>query len=372
MRIAMIGSKGIPATLAHGGGVERHVEELATRLAARGQDVTVYVRTRYNPTGRKTYQGCKLVTLPTVYRKNFEAIVHVFSSTFHALFQHYDIIHYHGVGPSTLAWIPRVFAPKSRVVVTFHAHDKDHEKWNAFAKLYLAWGEWTAVRFPHATISVSHVIKHFCKQMFDANVYYIPNGVDVPDAHVATDRVKKMGLRPNGYLLSLGRLVPQKAFDLALEAYRDVDTEIEYAIAGEAAYDQGYVTRLYDLAAQDPRVHMLGYVTGENLRQLLAHSYAVVHPSRSEGLSMAILEAMSYGKVVVMSDIPENREVVDHSGVAFPVNDKHALRDELEWLVRDPLLVKERGERSLEVVRRLYSWEAIVRNTEFLYVSLLK
>jgi glycosyltransferase involved in cell wall biosynthesis len=372
MRIAMIGSKGIPATLAHGGGVERHVEELSTRLVEEGHSVTVYVRTRYNTSKRKTWKGCKLVTLPTIYRKNFEAIVHVFLSTIHALSQGYDIIHYHGVGPSTLAWIPRVFAPKARVVVTFHSHDKDHEKWNAFAKAYLAWGEWTAVRFPHATISVSHVIKQFCKQMFEMDVTYIPNGVEIPDTHVAANHVEKMGLRPNGYLLSLGRLVPQKAFDVALEAYRDVDTVIEYAIAGEAAYDQGYTKLLKDLATRDERVHMLGYVSGEVLQQLLAHAYAVVHPSRSEGLSIAILEAMSYGKVVVMSDIPENREVVDHSGVAFPVDDKHSLRSVLSWLVQDPVLVRERGERSRSVVRQLYSWDAIVRKTELLYLSLLK
>lgn len=370
MRIAMIGCKGIPATMAHGGGVERHVEQLAPRLAKRGHDVTVYVRPYTNPRRRKAWNGCMLVTLPTIRTKHLEAVVHVFLSTIHALFQKYDLIHYHGVGPSTVAWIPRLFS-RAKVVVTFHSRDQFHEKWNVFARMYLAWGEWTAVRFPHATIAVSHVIQQYCKKMFGASLFFIPNGVTIPSAPIGTDAIEAMGLKPGGYFLSLGRLVPHKAFDIAIEGYRKVRTDLNLAIAGDAGYDTRYAERLIALSERDPRVRLLGFRTGIELEQLLAHCYALIHPSRSEGLSVAVLEAMAHGKVVIMSDIPENLELLDHSGIKFKTDDVEDLAHVLAEAVGSPEVMIARGNHAREYVRERYQWDAIAEHTELAYRSLL-
>src|SRR3989338_5343597 len=121
MRIAMIGQKGI-RTGARGGGVEKHVEEIGKRLVHLGHhDVFVYARRKYMTGAPSIVRGMHIISIPTIYRKNLEAIVHTFLSSVHALFGSYDIIHYHGVGPSTLAWIPRLFLRRTRVVVTFHS-----------------------------------------------------------------------------------------------------------------------------------------------------------------------------------------------------------------------------------------------------------
>ena len=367
MRIAMLGCKGVPATMAYGGGVERHVEQLAPRLVALGYDVTVYVRPYTNPRRRQKWNGCRLVTIPTLRQKHVETITHVFLSTLHAVRQGYDVIHYHGVGPSTLAWVARVLSPRTKIIVTFHSRDRFHEKWNLIGRAYLAWGEWTAVRFPHATIAVSHVIQRFCKRMYGVSTEFIPNGIDPPRSKIATDEIERMGLRPNGYFLGLGRLVPHKAFDIALGAFLAVPTALDFAIVGDPGYDERYAERLYAMAERDSRVKMLGFRTGRELEQLLAHCYALVHPSRSEGLSVAVLEAMSHGKVVIMSNIPENLELVDHSGIAFPVDDVGRLRDTLAWLADDPEILRERGQRARNMVIRDYNWDSIARRTDAVY-----
>jgi len=148
---------------------------------------------------------------------------------------------------------------------------------------------------------------------------------------------------------------------------------MRFAIIGSATPDEiEYEMMLKNLAHKDPRVIFLGRRVGIELAQLIANGYAMVHPSRSEGLSVAVLEGMSYGKVVVMSDIPENLELVDHSGVSFAVGDLKALQDALAWVISDPMLVKTRGHRAREVVRRLYSWDSVVERTEALYFSLLR
>ncbi len=365
MRIAIIGVKGIGTSQAQRGGIERHVEILAGEMVKRGHQVTVYVRPYANPQGKKRWQGVKLITLPTIHSKHLDAIVHTFLASFHVLSQNVDIVHYHAVGPSLMSWVPRLFKPRAKVVATFHSRDQFNEKWNALARIALAAGEWTACTFPHLTIAVSHGIQLFCQKMFGRDAIYIPNGVEVPSRPPGTSYLKALGLKPGEYMITLGRLIPLKAHDDAIRALKHLDTKKRLLIIGDALYDEaGYHADLEELARQDPRVVLMGYRSGEELRQLIAHSYCMIHPSRVEGLSVAILEAMSFGRLVVMSDIPANRELVDHSGIAYPVGNIKALADTLRWALNDPILVKIRGERARDVVRRLYSWQYVVDRTE--------
>ncbi len=369
LRIAFIGAKGIPASASsRAGGVERHVTGLAKRLAAHGHHVTVYVRPYMNRKRRKRWNGVHLVTLPTVERKNFDAIVHTFFSVMHVLFRDVDVIHFQSVGPSTLAWIPRLLKRKTRIVATFHARDRYHEKWSWFGRLYLALGEWAICRFPHKTIAVSHELQLFCQKMYNRDAVHIPNAVTIPSKRVGKAHIRALGLEPNNYIIMLGRLIPVKAFDDAIRAFKEIDTDKKLLVIGDVSFDSlEYKVKLERLAMDDERVVLMGFRRGKELQQLIAHTYCMIHPARSEGLSVAILEAMSHGKVVVMSDIPGNRELVDHSGVAYPVGNVRALKDAVEWVLSDPVMVATRGERARKVVKELYSWERSVERTEELY-----
>lgn len=365
----MIGAKGLPGLQPVGGGVEAHVENLALNLIALDHKVTVYVRPYANPSGKKDHRGIKLVTLPSWHRKNLDAITHVFFASLHALTEKYDVIHYHGIGPSTLSWIPRLFKRSARVVVTFHSRDQFHEKWGLLARIYLAFGEWTAVRFPHATIAVSHSIKLLCSMMFASRTtYYIPNGVDLEEKKTGIGELKRFGLHAGQYFLHLARLVPHKAQDDTIRAFRAIKTKDKLVIAGAASFDDAeYLEYLKRLADDDPRIIFTGHQSGITLKQLIAHCRALVHPSRSEGLSVAILEAMSYGRPIVMSDIPENLELIDHSGLAIPVGDIEAVSNAMQWVLENPELAEERGARARDVIRKLYSWESIARRVEKVY-----
>lgn len=375
MRISMLGCKGIPAAFSQGGGIETHVEELATRLAKRGHEVTVYVRPYANPKRLKSYNGVRLITLPTIRRKNLDAITHTFLASVDVLFRKADIVHYHAVGPSTLAWIPRVFKPWSKVVATFHSQDRFHEKWRWPAKLYLAFGEWAVTHFPHATIAVSHTLQLLCRRRYKRFAWHIPNGVDLPRRHGGQSELKKFGLEPGKYLYTLNRFVPVKAIEDAIRAFREVKTDMRLAVIGYAGpnrAEKAYEERLRELASSDPRIVFTGRQTGEALQQLVCNAYAMVHPSRIEGLSLSVLEAMADGKLVIMSDIPPNLELIDHSGIAYQVGNVSGLADAIGWALSDPGMVKERGERAREAVHRLYSWASVVSRTEALYFSLTK
>jgi len=370
MRIHMIGAKGIPSASVPGaGGVERHVEQVAMRLAERGHRVSVYVR-KYADYQKHTWNGVRLIRVPSIRTKNLDTITHVLLSTIHVLFQETDIIHFHGVGPSTMAWIPRLLKPSAKIVCTFHSRDWFDSKWSWFAKAYLKFGGWAAVHFSHRTVAISHTLQVFCRKRWKRPTTYIPNGAELPGPQGISE-LERYGLQPGKYLLGVGRLVPNKAYDVAIEAYRQVKSDFPLVIIGEAFHSTEYDQKLRTLAQRDVRVRLIGYQSGTALRQLFAHCYAFIHPSRSEGLSVTIIEAMAAGKVVLMSDIKENLELIDHSGIAFNTDDVDELRRIIELVLSDPAIVEERGKRAREMVRREYSWASVVDRLEKLYKDLV-
>lgn len=366
MRIAMLGLKGIPVG-DYGGGVERHVEELAERLARRKHHVFVYVRSyTVGPRTPKTWRGIHLISLPTIQRKNLETIAHTFLATLHVLFMPVDVVHYHGVGPATFAWIPRLFKPWARVIVTFHSIDRFHQKWGWFAKWYLGFGEWAAVHFPHRTIAVSHSLQVYAHRRFRKPAVYIPNGVEVR-AIKKSDQLTQFHLKPKGYLLTVARLVRHKGIHYLIQAFKGLTTDKKLVIVGAPSFTEDYAEYLAKLAADDPRIVFTGFQKGETLAQLFSHAYLYVHPSESEGLSVTILEAMAYGTGVLISNIPENLETIDHSGFAFESRNVQDLRKKLVHLLSNPDLVRERAARGRIFMKQKFNWDHIVRETERLY-----
>jgi glycosyltransferase involved in cell wall biosynthesis len=366
MRIAMIGQKGLELG-EKGGGIERHVFELSTRLVRLGHEVTVYARRRYADDGKAEQAGVSIRYVPTVYRKNLEAIVHTLLATLHALSQPYDIIHYHGVGPATLAWLPRLLKPRARVVVTFHSQDRFHAKWGFLARHYLHVGEWLACWLPHATIAVSHVIQVYARKYYRRQIVYIPNGAD-PQTVSSAHELITFGLEPNAYILNVSRLVPHKGQHYLINAWRKLEIgNWKLVIVGAPVYTEEYLDELKRLADGDLSIVFTGFQTGEALKQLYAHAYLYVQPSESEGLAVTVLEAMSFGTPVLVSDIPENLETLHGAGFRFRNKDVEDLKDKLAHLLAHPDEVARAADETRSVIQKHFTWETIALRTEELY-----
>jgi len=369
LKIVMIGLKGLPVR-ADSGGVERHVEELASRLAARGHDVLAYVRPRFTSTPEAVYRGIRLQRLPSIPTKNLDTFTHTLLSSVAALFQKADIIHYHGVGPATFAWLPRLFKPRSKVVATFHSIDRLHPKWGMLARSYLRFGEWAAAKFPHATIAVSRTIQDYCRQRFAAQAEYIPNGAAVGE-YPGSDLLAQWGLGPGSYILTVARLVRQKGIHHLIEAYDGFENEKKLVIVGAAGFGSEYAEYVRRLSEGNSSIVFTGFQTGPALKQLFANAYLYVHPSEAEGLAVSILEAMAAGRCVLVSDIPENIEPIDHSGLTFVSADAADLRAKIRMLLNHPEIVSERGRRARNWVGQEYDWDKITERTEALYRKLI-
>jgi len=375
LKIAMIGQKGIPAIY---GGVERHVEEISSRLAIKGHDVTVYCRPYYmkeNQYYGNTYNNIKIKTVPTIKSKHLDAIVHCFASSMDSLFRNYDIVHYHAIGPATLSFIPRIRNKKS--IVTVHGLDWQRKKWNKFASLFLQFGERASYFFPAGTIVVSKTLKKYYDAKYHANVSYIPNGINLPEISCADIIKSKYNLDKNSYIVFISRLVPEKGCHYLIDAYKNIKTEKKLVIVGGSSHSDKYVEKIKNMASMDKRIIFTGNVYGKELNELFSNAYIFVLPSELEGLPIVILEALSFGKCVLASDISENMEVIapngtDEYGFSFKTKNVMDLKQKLEFLINNPDKVNTISCNSRQYANSNYNWDTIACQTEEFYYSVLE
>lgn len=373
MKIAIIGQKGIPATW---GGVEQHVHHLVRNLATLNHqedvELLVYARSHYASREaaaafEKEHPGVRIVFTPSVVSKHFDAITHTLTSTLHALWNGADIFHFQMVGPSLLSWIPRLFRPRARVITTFHSPDRLHQKWGWFARTMLTIGEWTAVHFSHAPIVISRYLQNYAEERYFVNTTYIPNGVPVAQRQQPSMITAEFGLEGNDYILVVSRLIRHKGIHYLIDAYTQLDTDKKLVIVGDESYTSDYVAELKEQAGDNENIVFTGFQTGRILEELYTNAYLYVQPSESEGLSIAVLEAASYGNAIIASDIPANMEVVYHGGLSFRTKDIDDLAHKLTQLLQDPILVEAMGRKLRQHVAEHYDWKHIAEQTADLY-----
>jgi len=380
VRIAMIGQKGVPASY---GGIEHHVEELGSRLARRGHEVTVYCRRGYCAATAATHRGMALAHVPTIGTKHLDAIVHSALSTVHAMRREPDVIHFHALGPGLLAPLPRITG-RAKVVLTVHGRDDQRAKWSPGARAVLGVAGWMSATVPDATIAVSQALADSYASHARHRVVYIPNGApedavpvtDVPGGRAAPGgALDRLGLDPGRYLLWVGRVVPEKAPDVLLRAYRRVEGDTRLVVVGGSSFTDAFTARVRELAAHDRRVCMADYQFGADLDELYRNALGFVLPSDLEGLPLTLLEAVAHGLPIVASAIAPHVEVLGATSAPgrrlFPRGDERALAAALRQLVGDPHGERRGANAARPEVMARYSWDRAADATERLYEELL-
>jgi glycosyltransferase involved in cell wall biosynthesis len=333
---------------------------VGARLAKKGHEVAVYCRLYY--TKRKgLYRGMRLLRLPSINTKHLDTATHCFASTVDLLFRNFDLVQFHALGPSVFSGMPRIAGTKT--IVTVHGLDWQREKWGPVASWILRKCEYPAVHFPNKTVVVSNTLQKYFREKYSVETVVVPNGTNVPVSRPAS-QIRKMGLEEGDYVLFVGRLVPEKGVHFLAEAFTKVKTGLKLVLAGGSSFSDSYVAKLKEY--QSDRVLFLDYVYGDVLEELWSNAYMVVQPSTMEGLSISLLEALSYGKCVLISDIPENLEVVGDCSPSFTSKNVVDLTEKLEMLLKDPELVKSYERKCRDYVSRRYSWDTIADSIESL------
>lgn len=367
MKIAMIGHKRIPS---REGGVEVVVEELSTRLVKKGNIVEVYNRKGNNVSDKNiktkkvnNYKGIKIKTIFTINKKGLDALLYSFFATIIALFCKYDCIHYHAEGSCSMLWIPHLF--KKRIVVTIHGLDWQRAKWGNFATKYIKFGEKMAAKYADEIIVLSENVQKYFKDTYNRETKFIPNGVNKPIIKEPKIIKEKYGLENENYILFLARIVPEKGLDYLIDAYKKIDTEIKLVIAGGASHTNDYYKIIEEKVKDDKRIIMTGFVQGDELFELYSNCYLYCLPSDIEGMPISLLEAMSYGKNCLVSDIDENKTVCEEYGTTFKKSNVDDLKQKLEENLNG--INRRKSEEISNFILNKYNWDDVVNKTEKLY-----
>lgn len=373
MKIAMLGHKRIPS---REGGVEIVVEELASRMCAKGHDVTVYNRKGHHVSGKENeafeyhkkfeYKGIHVITIPTFEKKSLNAIVYSFLATLHAVFRPYDIIHFHAEGPCAMLPIAKLFG--KRCVATIHGLDWQRSKWGGFATKFLLFGEKMAARYADEVIVLSKNVQTYFKEIYGRDTNYIPNGIDKQEKVSPKIITDKYGLQGKDYYLFLARIVPEKGLHYLIDAYEQLDTDKKLVIAGGSSHTDEYLDRIKERSKNNPDIIMTGFVQGRELAELFSNCYVYVLPSDIEGMPLSLLEAMSYGANCLVSDIPENLEVVRDKAFSFEKSNVDSLVKSMEQL--EDLSEEKMNQLGVEIQRHAeenFGWNDVTMQTMKLY-----
>lgn len=368
LKIAVIGHKRIPS---REGGIEIVVYELANRLAAAGNLVDVYNRSGSHVSGARfesrdmpLHKNVRLITVPTPSAKSLNAFVYSFFAAVRALFGGYDVVHFHAEGPAAMCFLPRLFG--IRTVVTIHGLDWQRSKWGGFASKYLKFGEKTAAKYADEIIVLSRAVQRYFEEQYGRRTVYIPNGVSKAQPRPAGIITEKWGLKKDGYILFLGRIVPEKGVHYLIEAFSRLNAGLPLVIAGGSSHSQEYFESL-KMQAQGQNVIFTDFVQGAELEELYSNAYIYVLPSDLEGMPVSLLEAMSYSNCCLTSDIPECTEVCGENAVYFKKGDVDSLENALRRLLSDENAAAGYKSAAAGYVLSRFSWDETAKKTLSLF-----
>lgn len=208
-------------------------------------------------------------------------------------------------------------------------------------------------------------------------IVVIPNAVAEPEHATFVNRRelrRELGLPEDSFVVGfVGRLWPQKRVpDLiwACDIVRNIRPQIRLLIVGD-----GPLRTELALYARDVGMGERTVFTGEraDVWRLLQVMDAFVLPSAFEGMSNALMEAMLAGLPVVCTDIPGNRELVQHgiTGLLVPPGNRAELARAIWRLMDAPELRHRLGEAARRFVRENFSVDRMVTSYVQLYRTLL-
>jgi glycosyltransferase involved in cell wall biosynthesis len=359
MRIAILGTRGIPASY---GGFETFAEHLATRLVARGHEVTVYCRSHYVSPRQLEYHGVRLQVLPTVRHKYFDTVVHTFLSAIHAVPRRYDAALI--CNAANAPFSPLLRLSGTPVAINVDGLEHKRKKWGLLGKRYYRLAEYLSTIFPNEMVTDAQVIQDYYLAEHNAPSTMIAYGSEV-ERRPDREMVRKWRVEPNRYVLYVSRLEPENNAHLVIDAFRRVKSAYRLLVVGDAPYAEQYISSLKARAKGDKRIIFTGFVFGQDYRALQQNAYCYVHATEVGGTHPALLEAMGYGNCVLTLATPENIEVVGDAGI--PYADEVDLAEKLRRVLRDGSLVQAYRHRAQLRIQKHYDWEHVVDQYEELF-----
>jgi glycosyltransferase involved in cell wall biosynthesis len=280
-----------------------------------------------------------------------------------------DVFHLHSVAAGAMA--PLLRLRRVPCILQMHGIEWQRSRWGATAKATLRIMEKISFLNARVVTAVSQSQSVFYRARYQVPVSFIPAGTEVKPP-VDPVHFAEIGIQPRKYFMTAARLVKEKGLHYLIPAFQKVKCDWKLVIAGADGGDMGYVQKLRQLAAGDCRILFLGHVEASLLDELYSNAGAYVQASEIEGMSLSLLDAMSFGNCCLASDIPSNLEVLGDSGITFRNFDIEDLISQLSTVVQSPNMIASLGLAARSRVHTHFTWERVTDMLEDLYLSTVR
>jgi len=365
IKVMMVGPKSFPPII---GGIETHVYEVSRRMAARGADVTVLVPSSNLRRSEERVEGVRVLRVPA-----FPGSFILKTSTIPFIVNELKkdrgrLLHAHDA-PSGFAGA--LGLPQGAFVYTMHGLGFSSMDWQFPFRQGIRFMQTLAVR------KAGHL---FCtdERALDAvkalrsQAEVLSNGIDPEE--FSKDRLE----RPIAYnegsfiVLYVGRLARGKGTSTLLAAIKKIPPEVRRTMKFVLIGDGPLGREAEAVAAEVRELSLLGTIEHASVAPYYAHASAFVLPSMSEGLPIALLEAMAAGLPCVASDVGGIRTQIGPEAVRLvPPGDDGALADAIIELTQDEQARRALARTGRECVKRSFSWDRVVDRLMEVYSATL-
>jgi len=365
---------------------------LVKRLRERGNDISVYV---------PSFRGLKSHTIEGIPVRRFRyffapwetlthdegapnkihkfhykvmSVLYIMAGTLGLLRLHakerFDVLHVHWPFPHGIfAFVARILTP-AKIALTFYGADMLLIRKYGFVKHFLRY----FIKRADAVIAISSFTGNEVRAVYDRPMHIVPYGTTI------SPKSSLPAHTPGHSVLSVGRMIERKGFPYLVQAmplviakYPDASLTI---VGGGPMHAE--LVALRDSLGLGASIDLPGKITNEELENRFASADVFALPSivdskgDTEGLGVVIIEALTYGKPVVATDIGGIVDIIEPgvTGLLVPQRDPRALAKAIIQTFADPAQARQYAQAGLAHVQRNFSWENIVAKMESIYAGL--
>ena len=357
MKIVFIGCRDIHLL----GGIENYMYNLSRGIVARGHEAVVYCESDHNAV--ENLDGVKVIYMKAP-KSNLICKPWVgLKATLRTVFREkgVSLIHYNAWPPSLWSWIASIAGIPS--LMMGHGHEWQRSKYSPRLQKILKFMEKFTAHSNRHLLMCSEAQTVYFKEHYGVEAYTMPTAVNLPTAEpeAPSDILERFGLQDGRYFLYMGRLVQDKNPDYLIRGFCAALHEgFKLVIAGANDAMPEYVQHLHDLGAGCVDVVFTGAVYGADKDVLLRGAYVFCLPSTIEGLSIVLLEAMSYRLPVLATDIDANREVLEKDFAVWVEPEKDDdIRSAVEFCITEAEKLAGWREYNYDKIARGYTWDRV-------------
>ena len=353
-------------------GIGYYTYNLSKKLIENGHEITVFTRGSFK-TQIENFEGINVIKAPFIRLYPFHVQIHGYfvNRLFKHMEKEFDLIHFHTP-------LPPIIKTSLPVVTTIHGSMLENIKDMEIVDLkslgikvltkYISYPLVSKIiRISDVITTVSNPVCRELKKYYALNdAIIIENGVD-EKKFIPADEKKGY------YVLYVGRLSYGKGlFELLDAAKKTVNSNIKFYLVGKGELEKKLKERIIkeDLGA---KVKLLGKLSHDELVEIYQNATIFLFLSYYEGFPTVVLEAMSSGLPVLVSDIEAHNNFIEDgkNGILVEKGSSDDVAKKIEILLNDVNLRTQLGNNARKSIEKKFTWDILSKKFEKIYEKLL-